>query len=137
MINTEVLLTECVFGTPSGYYDGSSLDFFSATVRAAGYYRGYGSTQTLYFSGLNFIGQVRFWATLDDLQDTADWFLLENDPSGASVGGVYTPDPILIGDGVNPVTGLIPITVVGNFVWIRAEIIGFSAGTIFGININF
>ncbi len=48
-ITRDTILDTTVYGTPSGNYDGSSQDWLSDPVKAANYYRGQGSIQTVTF----------------------------------------------------------------------------------------
>jgi len=107
------LLDSIEYGTPSGNYDGSSLDFTSDPAEAAGYYRGQGNIQTLLISVTDFVGIIRVQATLGDDPLAAAWFLLEE-----------------FGDGSSAITTQYPINQIGNFSWMRVEVVDFTAGTI-------
>ena len=110
---TQTLVSDVTYGSASGNYDGSSQDWFSDAVPAANYYGGQGALQTITYQLQDFVGVITIRATLNDLQESAPWF-----------------DIATYGDGSTPDTGTIPVTVMGNFTWIRAEITEFSAGTI-------
>ena len=110
---TQTLVSNVTYGSASGNYDGSSQDWFSDAVPAANYYGGQGALQTITYQLQDFVGVITIRATLNDLQESAPWF-----------------DIATYGDGSTPDTGTIPVTVMGNFTWIRAEITEFSAGTI-------
>lgn len=121
MAQTYTILGQTVFGTPSGNYDGSSLDWASDPVQAADYYRGRGSsTQTVTFSLTGFVGRIILEATLDSEPTGATWF-----------------ETFDIGDPVVPLTDYHPQTVSGNFVWMRVRVELFDAGTINYINITY
>jgi hypothetical protein len=120
MITTEALLTNVVYGTPSGRYDGSSQDWVSDTVKAADYYRGRGSVQTIGFSVIGFVGTITIEATLDTDPASAAWF-----------------DTITYGDASTITTQSISEAVVGNFTWLRARVEQFDAGTITSVNITY
>jgi hypothetical protein len=111
---TVQLLPTTSYGTPSGNYDGSSLDWSGDIQQAANYYGGFGQLQTVAFYLLNFQGLIRIEATLDTtpVADSA-WFK------------VYDFDSI-----ENPTTNNFSTNITGNFTWIRATVIGFEAGTI-------
>jgi hypothetical protein len=117
---TQTLVDNVTYGSASGNYDGSSLDWFSNAVPAANYYGGQGALQTVTYQLQDFVGIITIRATLNDLQDSAFWF-----------------DIATYGDGIAPDTGTIPATVMGNFTWIRAEITDFSAGTIQAITVAY
>ena len=110
---TQTFVANVVYGVPSGNYDGSSQDWFSNAVPAASYYAGQGSIQTLTYQLDGFIGVINIEATLNDAPDTAPWFQVAN-----------------IGDAGNATSGTSSTTVVGNFSWLRAEIIDYTAGNI-------
>jgi hypothetical protein len=119
ILTTETLLSTTVYGTASGNYDGSSQDFFSDVKRAANYYQGQGSIQTVTLQVQGFVGRIRLQATLNDDPATALWF------------EVYDYDRVA------PTTEYHPVSLVGNYVWLRAEITDFSAGTITGITASY
>jgi hypothetical protein len=120
MITTETILSDVEHGVPSGNYDGSSQDWFSDAVQAANYYRGRGGLQTLTFRVTGLVGRIRVEATLDTLADTAHWFEIYD-----------------YGDDIVPITDYHPVTLTGNFVWIRLNIVGFDSGTIDSATISY
>lgn len=108
------LLPTTTYGTPSGNYDGSSEDWSGDQQQAADYYGGFGDLQTVAFYLLNFQGLIRIQATLDQFPATdADWFDVESFDAVASAA-----------------TTNFSRNITGNFVWIRARVESFSAGTI-------
>jgi hypothetical protein len=113
ILTTKNLLQNVVYGFPSGNYDGSSLDFFSDPVQAANYYHGRGSIQTITFNVTGFIGKIKIQASLQDTIGAALWF--DVDEFDRLEG---------------PVTQIYSLNAIGNFVWLRAEVVGFEAGTI-------
>lgn len=119
ILTTETLLDTTVYGTASGNYDGSSQDFLSSVVRGVNYYQGQGSIQTVTIQVEGFVGRIRLQASLNDEPVGAVWF------------EVYDYDR------TSPTTDLHPVSLVGNYVWMRAEITDFSAGTIQTISINY
>jgi hypothetical protein len=122
MITTESLLGEIVHGTPSGNYDGSSQDWFSDAVKAANYYRGRGSVQTVTFDLTGFQGTITVEATLDaDPTDQAAWFNTYVYSAGSS----------------SPITDFHPEAILGNFTWLRLHIEDFAAGTIDSVSVAY
>jgi hypothetical protein len=122
MITTETLLNSTVHGIPSGNYDGSSQDWFSDAVKAANYYRGRGSVQTVIFNVSGFQGTITVDATLDaDPTDQAAWFR------------VYVYDA----GSTSPVTDHHPEAILGNFTWLRLRIEDFAAGTINSVSVTY
>lgn len=113
---TQTLLNNIVYGTPSGNYDGSSQLFYSNPVPAANYYGGQGSLQTITYRLSGFVGRIVMQATLEAAKDSLRWFDIDE-----------------IGDEITPLTEIHPVNVTGNFVWLRAKVVGFDAGTITSI----
>ena len=113
-LTNEPLLPLTVYGTPSGNYNGSSPDFIGNAVIASSYYghRGTG-LQTVVLQVTNFVGVINLRATLNDWTEQAMWFDVD------TYGNVATPT-----------TATTAINLPGNFVWIRAEVTEFTAGTI-------
>ena len=126
-MTTETILDTTVYRTPAGNYDGSSQDWFSDAVKAANYYRGQGHTQTCYFNLINFVGVIVIEATLQT------W------PGGADSPDYLTNDlwfeVARLGDPSSIMTEYRPITVLGNFTWLRARILDFSAGQIRAVTV--
>jgi hypothetical protein len=119
ILTTEKLLNTTVYGTASGNYDGSSQDFLSDVVRAANFYQGQGSIQTVSIQVTNFVGRIKLQASLNDDPAAAAWF------------EIYDYERL------SPVTDNHPVSLIGNYVWVRAEIENFSAGTIQSIAISY
>lgn len=120
MATTYIILSNTVHGVPSGNYDGSSQDWASDAVRAADYYRGYGGLQTITFTVSNFVGIIHLEATLDPEPNTANWF------------NTYT-----IGDISTVLTDRHPVSITGNFTWMRVRVELFETGTINSIVIAY
>jgi len=117
-VNDLVIVGQTVHGVPSGNYDGSSLDFDSDGVKGVGYYRGQGSIQTIWQRVTGFQGRITLQATLDQEWQTAKWVDVND------FDCTVTP-----GFGTNPVS------ITGNYTWVRARIADFTAGTIDSITI--
>lgn len=123
-VNTQIILSNTVHGTPSGNYDGSSLTFVSDAAKAVGYYRGQGSIETVFIQVTGFDGIITLQATLDEDPSTIDselgWF------------DVYTYDA-----AGETRTDYHPAVLTGNFTWIRAVVTQFEAGTINSITTTY
>ena len=119
-LNNETILGTTVYGEASGNYDGSSQDFLSDPVRAANYYGGQGAIQTASIQVTDFVGTITLQATLADQVGQAAWF-----------------DVAEYGDASSAITDYHPITVTGNFTFMRARITGFDAGTINSITLTY
>ena len=114
-ITTQSILTNVEYGTPSGNYDGSSLDFVGEDQKAADYYGGFGQLQTLAFYLSEFQGRIRIQATLDSVpaQDV-NWFQVYDFNSADSTA----------------TTNNFSVNITGNFTWIRSRVEEFEAGTV-------
>jgi len=119
MTTTAVILGTTVAGQPSGNYDGSSQDWVGSPHMGADYYRGHGGLQTITFSVTNFVGRMVLEATLDADGNTATWFET----------AVYQSDISY--------TDRHPVTVSGNFTWVRVRVELFDAGTIDTVTITY
>jgi len=115
------LLPTTTYGTPSGNYDGSSLDFAGDRQQAANYYGGFGGLQTVAFYLNQFQGRVQIEATLDSVPVTNDsWFRVSDFDSTSSA-----------------TTNNFSRNITGNFTWIRARVTDFEAGTISKIMLSY
>jgi hypothetical protein len=117
---TKTMLGTTVYGTPSGNYNGSSADFLGNVVQAANYYNGRGSMQTVIINVNNFVGTIDLKGSLNDPLNEALWFKTDT-----------------FGNAMTATSGIYPITVVGNFVWMVPEIKDFVSGTINSITISY
>jgi hypothetical protein len=108
------LLPTTTFGTPSGNYDGSSLDWSGVRQQAANYYGGFGGMQTIAFFLNSFQGLIKIEATLDTTPTTdSQWFkVFEFDSLSSTTTNNFAEN------------------ITGNFTWIRANVEGFEAGSI-------
>jgi hypothetical protein len=109
----QTLLDDVVYGTASGNYDGSSQDFYSNVVPAANYYGGQGSLQTITYKVVGFSGVITLEATLDSNADSANYFEVDEYDAASTT-----------------ITDLHPVNVTGNFVYLRAHVTAFDAGSI-------
>lgn len=115
------LLPTTTYGTPSGNYDGSSLDFNGVDQKASNYYGAYGGLQTVAFFLLSFQGRIRIQATLESTPAVdADWFqVYEFDSTASSTTENFSTN-------IN-----------GNFTWLRARVEDFEAGTITKVMLSY
>jgi hypothetical protein len=115
------LLPTTTFGTPSGNYDGSSLDFAGDRQQAANYYGGFGGLQTIAFYLNQFQGRIEIQATLDSVPvNEVSWFRISDFDSRSSA-----------------TTNNFSRNITGNFTWIRARVTDFEAGTISKIMLSY
>jgi len=120
------LLPTTTYGTPSGNYDGSSLDWAGVEQKAADYYGGFGTLQTVAFYLLNFSGRIIIEATLDSTPTVdGDWF------------EVSRVDNVVISNDPPPLTSNFIRNITGNFTWIRAKVELFDTGTITKVMLSY
>jgi hypothetical protein len=118
---TVQLLPTTTYGTPSGNYDGSSLDWSGVEQKAADYYGGYGQLQTIAFYLNGFQGLIKIEATLESNPVSDDqWFKINEFDSRT-----------------DPTTNNFSVNIVGNFVWIRANVEFFTVGTITKVTMSY
>ncbi len=123
-VNTITVLATTQRGTPSGNYDGSSLDFVGDAAKAVGYYRGQGSLETLIIQVTGFHGAIKIQGSLDEEPTGID--------SQVGWSDVYNYDAV-----GETRTDYHPQNITGNFAWIRAVITNFEAGTINSITTTY
>jgi len=115
------LLPTTTYGTPSGNYDGSSLDFSGHREQAANYYGGFGGLQTVAFFLSGFQGRIRIEASLEsDPVTDVEWFQISDFDSTSST-----------------TTNNFSRNITGNFTWIRARVLDFEAGSIEKIMLSY
>lgn len=119
-VNTLTILGYTQYGVPSGNYDGSSLDFNSDGAKGVGYYRGQGSIQTVYQRITGFQGRITIQATLDQNWEAAQWVDINDFDCTTS-----------------PTSGVYPVSLTGNYTWLRAKITDFTDGVISSIVVNY
>jgi hypothetical protein len=118
---TVQLLPTTTHGTPSGNYDGSSLDWSGVQQKAADYYGGFGQLQTVGFFLDGFSGLIKIEATLDSNPTSdLDWFKVSEFDSLST-----------------PTTNNFSRNITGNFTWIRANVEDFTDGTITKITMSY
>lgn len=117
----EQLLPTTTYGTPSGNYDGSSLDFDGVRRKAPGYYTQGANLQTLGYFLSAFTGKIVVEASLASEPTDSDWFTINT--YDATTG--------------SPITRNFSVNANGNFVWVRANVVNFSAGTITKLTIAY
>jgi len=117
----EIIVPSTTYGTPSGNYDGSSQDWFSKSVIGSNYYGGYRSNQTFITNLFSFSGKITIQGTLNSPEYDADWFDI------VTYNYIDSPD----------ITEVLTENSIGNFVWLRARIQGFTTGTINSITVSY
>lgn len=111
----QVILSSTSFGQSSGPYDGSSSNFSTPKVRGNGYYGYTDGLHTVSYKLTNFLGLIRFQATLATDPQEADWFDIvettQGDINMSTTGSFYN-------------------NFSGNFVWCRCSVVSFTGGII-------
>jgi hypothetical protein len=112
---TVTLIPSTAFGSAVGNYDGSSLSFTSDKHKGDGYYGYADGVHTVAVFPTNLEATIQMQATLATDPAETDWF----DVSNAVLGNDSTAQSTAT-----------TFTFTGNFVWIRAKVTNFEAGTI-------
>jgi hypothetical protein len=110
-----VVISNTAHGASNGPYNGTNLNWFSDKYKGDGYYGYTDGLHTVSYKLTGFIGTIGFQASLATTPTEQDWFDLAESQ---------------VGDNVNPLTINTFKNFSGNFVWVRASITSFTAGTI-------
>jgi hypothetical protein len=113
---TVTLLPTTTYNTAVGNYDGSSTSFSSDKVKGDGYYGFADGVHTVQLRVTGFPGTVKIQGSLATDPASTEWV----DVTGAA----------LAGDGSTLITNSYFYNFTGNYVWIRASVSDFTAGTI-------
>lgn len=111
----QVVLNSIAYGAANGPYDGTSTTFSSDQLKGNGYYGYTDGLHTVSYKLTNFVGIIKFQATLLQSPTDSDWFDITS---------------TTIGDGISAITNSYFFNFTGNFVWCRAHITNFTAGNI-------
>ena len=114
------LIPSTTFGTAVENYDGVATEFNGPAYKAAAYYSKDKSIQTISWYLTNFVGIVKIEATLDEDQDSTNYFTIHQ-----------------VGDGVATLTENDFANLEGNYTWIRVRIESFTAGVIDKISMGY
>lgn len=112
---TVTLIPSTTFGSAVGNYDGSSLSFTSDKHKGDGYYGYADGVHTVAVFPTNLEATIQMQATLATDPAETDWFDVSN---------------AVLGDDSTAQSTATTFTFTGNFVWIRAKVTNFQAGTI-------
>ena len=112
---TVTLIPSTTFGSAVGNYDGSSLSFASDKHIGDGYYGYADGVHTVAVFPTNLEATIQMQATLATDPAETDWFDVSN---------------AVLGDDSTAQSTATTFTFTGNFVWIRANVTNFEAGTI-------
>lgn len=114
------LIPSTTHGTPSGNYDGSSPSFSSDSAKADGYYGYTDGLHTVAVATDGFVGVISIQGTLASEPTEDDWFTVTSYGDGSSVTTTNTVENFT-----------------GNFVYVRANVTNFTAGSITSIQFNY
>jgi hypothetical protein len=109
-----VVISNTAHGAANGEYDGSSTIWYTNKYKGDGYYGYTDGLHTASYKLTGFVGTIGFQATLATDPKDSDWFDVTES----------------FGDTVTPVTDSVFVNFSGNFVWVRAVVTNFTAGTI-------
>jgi|AntAceMinimDraft_5_1070358.scaffolds.fasta_scaffold00838_6 hypothetical protein len=112
---TVTLIPSTTFGSAVGNYDGSSLSFTSDKHKGDGYYGYADGSHTVAMFPTILEATIRIQATLATEPVDSDWFDVDN---------------VILGNDSTAQSTATTFTFTGNFVWIRAKVTDFQAGTI-------
>jgi len=131
---TVTLLPTTTFGTPTGNYDGSSASFSSDKVKGDGYYGFSDGLHTVSWRVVNFVGTVKIQGSLAQDPAETDWVAIDlREADGnfsATADGLISEVTTTSQVYTTATTENRVYNIKGNFVWIRANISSFTAGTI-------
>ena len=114
-LSSFIIVPKTVYGEPSGEYDGSSLNWNTLPIKASDYYR-YTGIETVYFNVVDFTGLITIQGTHDQNPDyNSPWVNI------IEYGDLNDP---------TPVTDYHPVTLFGNWAWVRAQVQNFESGEI-------
>jgi hypothetical protein len=113
---TITMIPSTSFGSATGNYDGTSTSFESDNTKGDGYYGFSDGVHTAQVRVTGFPGTIKFQGSLATTPTSTDWV----DIAGAA----------LAGDGSSLITNSYIYNFTGNYVWIRASITNFTAGSI-------
>tara|TARA_B100000242_G_scaffold183280_1_gene131610 strand:- start:1959 stop:2327 length:369 start_codon:yes stop_codon:yes gene_type:complete len=122
MSGTVTLIPTTSHGTPVGNYDGTSTSFFSDKSESDGYYGYTDGLHTIAAFPNAFVGTIKFQGSLATDPGDSDW--------------VDIPG-ITIGDGATATSTAVTHNFTGNFVWVRAKVESFTAGSITKVQFNY
>ena len=113
---TITMIPSTSFGSAVGNYNGTSTSFESDNSKGDGYYGFSDGVHTAQVRVTGFPGTIKFQGSLATTPTSTDWV----DIAGAA----------LVGDGSSLITNSYIYNFTGNYVWIRASITNFTAGSI-------
>ena len=120
----------------SSYTDSATLQ--SDKVKGDGYYGMSDGLHTIMIDLNGFIGAIKIQGSLAQEPTEADWFMIELDRGAVSLDTTGKASALVEKSltYTSAETSIKSYNATGNFVWIRADISDWSAGTISRIELN-
>lgn len=120
----------------SSYTDSATLQ--SDKVKGDGYYGMSDGLHTIMIDLNGFIGTIKIQGSLAQEPTEADWFMIELDRGAVSLDTTGKASALVETSltYTSAETSIKSYNATGNFVWIRADISDWSAGTISRIELN-
>ena len=120
----------------SSYTDSATLQ--SDKVKGDGYYGMSDGLHTIMIDLNGFIGTIKRQGSLAQEPTEADWFMIELDRGAVSLDTTGKASALVETSltYTSAETSIKSYNAIGNFVWIRADISDWSAGTISRIELN-
>ncbi len=115
------LIPTTTFGSASGNYDGNATGFNSIEAKGDGYYGYTDGLHTCAYYPAALVGSIKMQGTLVLNPTEADWF----DITGTTL------------TAGSPTSTAVTYNFTGNFVWLRAVVFDFTAGSISRVQMNF
>ena len=120
----------------SSYTDSATLQ--SDTVKGDGYYGMSDGLHTIMIDLNGFIGTIKIQGSLAQEPTETDWFMIELDRGAVSLDTTGKASALVETSltYISAETSIKSYNATGNFVWIRADMSEWSAGTISRIELN-
>ena len=120
----------------SSYTDSATLQ--SDKVKGDGYYGMSDGLHTIMIDLNGFVGSIKIQGSLAQEPTEADWFMIELDRGAVSLDTTGKASTLVETSltYTSAETSIKSYNATGNFVWIRADISDWSAGTISRIELN-
>lgn len=120
----------------SSYTDSATLQ--SDKVKGDGYYGMSDGLHTIMIDLNGFVGTIKIQGSLAQEPTEADWFMIELDRGAVSLDTTGKASALVETSltYTSAETSIKSYNATGNFVWIRADISDWSAGTISRIELN-
>lgn len=130
--------SETILSARSHVGDSSLQSLVSDPFKGDGFYGRSDGLHTVQINLNGFIGRIEIQATLEVNPSESDWFTVELGTGAMSVDttGLIAEQNITFVDYETSTTNTKTYNFIGNFVWIRAKVSGWTDGTINSIKLN-